>query len=138
MYLMAFCAWCLQVHDETAPFEEGLIALSSFGFGGANMHMVLQGSPGQRLALLDQGDANKAESDDEDDATGSKKPVGVAIPLAARTAQGLVYLAQVVKKVLRPVRPAPRLPGLRKSPQLQFRSKGCMYSCSFWAACSLQ
>ena len=108
------------MHDETAPFEEGLIALSSFGFGGANMHMVLQGSPGQRLALLDQGNADKAESDDEDDVTGSKKPVGAAIPLAARTAQGLVYLAQVVKKVLLPVRPAPGalLPGIRMSHQL--------------------
>ena len=73
----------MQVVDTTRPFEGGLMALSSFGFGGANMHLVMDGhKAGQRLQLvtLDNADEHK-------DAT---------IPLAARTADGLSYLANVI------------------------------------------
>ena len=76
----------MQVVDTTRPFEGGLMALSSFGFGGANMHLVMDGhKAGQRLQLVtvDSGDAKR----------------DTTIPLAARTADGLAYLARIVIEV---------------------------------------
>ena len=63
--------------------EGGLIALSSFGFGGANMHLVMDGHrAGQRLQVVtvDSGDTKRDNT----------------IPLAARTADGLAYLARII------------------------------------------
>ena len=76
----------MQVVDTTRPFEGGLMALSSFDFGGANLHLVMDGhKAGQRLQLVtvDSGDAKR----------------DTTIPLAARTADGLAYLARIVIEV---------------------------------------
>lgn len=80
---------CWQVCDETIPFSGGLIALSSFGFGGANMHLVMEGKGGSRIKML--RDSQDGSSEDEQ--------IQGVIPLAARTADGLVYLAKIIKKV---------------------------------------
>ena len=86
--------------DKTQPYEGGLMAVSSFGFGGANFHMVLEGRGAQRVQIQQAENSLHANaSDDEDDAS-AKSAVSCAVPLAARTAEGLGYLARVVNKVL--------------------------------------
>lgn len=35
----------LQVVDKAWPFNGGLVALNSFGFGGANAHVILRSNP---------------------------------------------------------------------------------------------
>ena len=61
------------------------MALSSFGFGGANMHAIMDGHrPGQRSQLV------TVEAPAQPDSI---------IPLAARTAQGLQFLANVIIEV---------------------------------------
>ena len=88
-------AHVLQVVDTTRPFEGGLLALSSFGFGGANMHMVMEGRGGSRINLV-QTDSSSSSSDSasEDGA------VDVVTPLAARTSEGLAYLAKIINEVM--------------------------------------
>lgn len=88
----------MQVVDETQPFEGGTLAVSSFGFGGANFHMVLEGKGGQRIQIQQAEDSNLAASDDEEE-IGGKSTNDSVIPLASRTAEGLVYLAKVINKV---------------------------------------
>ena len=75
------------------------MALSSFGFGGANMHMVFSGRGGQRINLL-QSDSSSSDGSVSEDA-----PADVVTPLAARTSEGLAYLAKIVNEVSRPAFP---------------------------------
>lgn len=65
------------------------------------MHMILQGEAGQRMQLQQAGRSDAALSDDDDDIDGGavKSKQQSVIPLAARTANGLAYLAKVIKKV---------------------------------------
>ena len=101
---------CLQVVDTTRPFEGGYMALSSFGFGGANMHMVFSGRGGQRINLL-QSDSSSSDGSVSEDAAAD-----VVTPLAARTSEGLAYLGKIVNEVSRPAfgpkRPTHELPFL--------------------------
>ena len=83
----------LQVVDTTRPFEGGYMALSSFGFGGANMHMVFSGRGGQRINLL-QSDSSSSDGSVSEDA-----PADIVTPLAARTSAGLAYLAKIINEV---------------------------------------
>lgn len=70
------------------------MALSSFGFGGANMHMVFSGRGGQRINLLQSDGSSGDGSVSEEAAT------EIVTPLAARTSEGLAYLAKIVNEVL--------------------------------------
>lgn len=64
------------------------------------MHLVMTGQARQRTELHQIGNSPSllGLDDDDEDAHGNK-PAQPVVPLAARTADGLVYLAQVVKKV---------------------------------------
>ena len=88
-----------QVVDKTQPFEGGLLAVSSFGFGGANFHMVLEGRGAQRVKIQQAEDSLKANASDDEDDVSARSAVSFIVPLAARTAEGLVYLAKVINKV---------------------------------------
>lgn len=79
--------------QDPTPIDHGLVALSSFGFGGANMHMVMQAYSGDRMQLL------SSDSSSEDSAPIENVPNDNITPLAARTADGLAYLAKVVNEV---------------------------------------
>ena len=84
----------MQVVDETTPIRSGLMALSCFGFGGANFHMVVKGDAAQRVQLLQSDGSSSDGSIPEEPA-----PTDSIVPLAARTAEGLAYLAKVVTEV---------------------------------------
>ena len=60
------------------------------------MHLVMQGEAGQRIQLQQASSDAPDTMEDEDSDTKSKDTI---IPLASRTAEGLVYLAKVIKKV---------------------------------------
>lgn len=60
------------------------------------MHMVMSGRGGQRINLL-QSDSSSSDGSVSEDA-----PADVVTPLAARTAEGLAYLAKIVNEVSRP------------------------------------
>ena len=91
----------LQVVDQNREFDGGLIALSSFGFGGSNMHMVMQGQkrdvPVSKNGLKQITDLNTHSVEQPDSAA-----TAVVTPLAARTAEGLSYLASVIREVRLP------------------------------------
>ena len=99
LHAVPFTAHCLilpfatQVCDETQPWDGGLVALSCFGFGGANMHMVMEGRATERVQLL-QTDSSSDSSIAEEPALSDN-----IIPLAARTSEGLAYLAKVINEV---------------------------------------
>ena len=78
---------------ESTPIDQGLVALSSFGFGGANMHMVMQSYSGDRMQLL------SADTSSDDDSVEQPAQIDNIVPLASRTAEGLAYLAKVVGEV---------------------------------------
>ena len=82
--------------EETQAWEGGLVAMSSFGFGGANMHLIMQG--GARLRTLLQQAHNASSSDVSSESDEDTRGSGNIIPLAARSAEGLVYLAGVIMK----------------------------------------
>lgn len=42
------CDFFLQVVDKNTPWEGGLVAVNSFGFGGANAHIILESHKGVR------------------------------------------------------------------------------------------
>lgn len=42
----------LRVVDRNTPWEGGLIAVNSFGFGGANAHVVLESEPAQKTRIV--------------------------------------------------------------------------------------
>lgn len=83
----------MQVMQKSTPIDHGLVALSSFGFGGANMHMVMQSYSGDRMQLL------SSDSSSEDSLPLDSGPTDNIIPLASRTADGLAYLAKIVNEV---------------------------------------
>lgn len=64
--------------------------MSSFGFGGANVHLVMEGTARSRCNLLVQKDIYNS---------GDANVAPYAIPLAARSAAGLDYLVEVIHKV---------------------------------------
>lgn len=70
------------------------MALSCFGFGGANFHMVVKGDAAQRVQLLQSDSGSSDGSIAEEPA-----PTDSIVPLAARTADGLAYLAKVITEV---------------------------------------
>ena len=83
-----------------------MVALSSFGFGGSNMHMVLEGdaSRGRITAAADTRVASVASRSLGDSAELVDLPAPAsATPLAARTAEGLAYLARTVAEVCFPM-----------------------------------
>lgn len=41
---------CVQVVDKNTPWSGGLVAVNSFGFGGANAHVILESQAGARPA----------------------------------------------------------------------------------------
>lgn len=84
----------MQVVDTTRPFEGGYMALSSFGFGGANMHMVFSAKGGQRINLL------QSDSSSSDGSVSEEAQPEIVTPLAARSSEGLAYLANIVNEVL--------------------------------------
>lgn len=112
---------CLQVVDKTQAVKPGLMALSCFGFGGANFHMVLKGDSGSRMQLL------QSDSSSNGSTAGDASASDNIVPLAARTADGLTYLAKVVKEV----KPGPIPPNLRKCSGAHVESILC--SCTDWA-----
>ena len=80
--------------DETQPWEGGKVALSSFGFSGSNVHMVMEAPSKRRQALLQattQAAATAVEG------AGTWKD-GIT-PLAARTPEGLALLAKAILEV---------------------------------------
>ena len=83
-----------------------MVALSSFGFGGSNMHMVLEGdgSRGRVIAAANTEVAPVASGSLGDSTELVDLPAaGSATPLAARTADGLAYLARTVAEVCFPI-----------------------------------
>lgn len=84
-----------QVVDETQPFQGGLMALSNFGFGGANFHMVLRGQAAERAQLL----LSDSSSSSGGSSNGEPTIGDNIVPLAARTAHGLAYLAKIINQV---------------------------------------
>lgn len=85
--------------DETQRWDGGYAAISSFGFGGANMHLVMKGRGGERIQLQTVV-GGPSDSTDEDEDFSPEPGVDASItPLAARTPEGLVYLAKIVSEV---------------------------------------
>lgn len=100
------CPNSVQVVERNQEFDGGMVALSSFGFGGSNMHMVMEGdgSRGRVIAAADTKVAPVAPGSLGDSAELVDNPVAItATPLAARTAEGLAYLARTVAEVRSPV-----------------------------------
>lgn len=97
-----------QVVDETEPFQGGLIGISSFGFGGANFHAVVEARAGQRIRLYEPAPVAapaaapppvSSSSGSDSGSEASDKPQMPMVPIVARTATGLAYLAKTIMKV---------------------------------------
>ena len=80
--------------DETQPWEGGKVALSSFGFSGSNVHMVMEAPSKRRQALLQA--AGPAAATVVEGAGPWKDGI---TPLAARTPEGLALLAKAILEV---------------------------------------
>ena len=81
--------------DKATPWQGGIAALSNFGFGGSNVHMLLSGKTRQRSQI-----SISAESA----GLAPQSPLAIAernaydtIPLATRTAEGMAELVQAIK-----------------------------------------
>ena len=74
-----------QVVADNTPWHGGTAALSSFGFGGSNVHMLIRGSPPKSSSCVvdEVGEPEVGEA--------------TIIPLASRTSQGMNALAAAVK-----------------------------------------
>ena len=79
--------------EKTTEFEGGIIALSSFGFGGSNVHFLLHGAARQRQVLP------LADSSNSDNSSAAEFQSDNIIPLAARTPEGLADLAKAIGDV---------------------------------------
>lgn len=89
--------------DATQPWQGGYAALSSFGFGGSNVHLLLHGRPGPKGQVISVT-AEVASLQPPSPAGSVQHPVDCfsgIVPLAARTAEGLEQLAAAcqVRKV---------------------------------------
>ena len=92
----------LQVVDSTRPWEGGYAALSSFGFGGSNVHLLMKGYPSPRagappLISLTAEDASLAANGAAIPAPPVAFALTDALPLAARTAEGMEKLVAAIK-----------------------------------------
>ena len=89
--------------DQTIAWGGGYSALSSFGFGGSNVHLLLQGQPSPqakpaaRVINVTAEDASLAQEGQETVDAPLAQPVDDAIPLASRTPQGIEALREAIK-----------------------------------------
>ena len=98
------CEGCflIQVVDATTAWTGGHAALSSFGFGGSNVHMLLHGRPRSRSVIsLTANDASSVPVSPrpaaaEPQPTGPDA-IGDLIPLAARTSEGMAALITAIQ-----------------------------------------
>ena len=98
----------IEVVTDLVPFTEGLAALSSFGFGGSNTHVVLEKIPEHTEFKQDRGDL-------------------YPIPYAARTSQGLAQLRQEIKDELENLpQLSAVLSNIYKTPLEKYPHKGFM------------
>ena len=92
----------VQVVDAITAWTGGFAALSSFGFGGSNVHMLLHGRPRSRSVIsLTANDASfvpmsPRPSAAEPQPTGPDA-IGNMIPLAARTSEGMAALISAIQ-----------------------------------------
>jgi hypothetical protein len=56
--LLRYQVPCLQVVTEPTPFEGGIVAISNFGFGGTNVHLLIKGGSGRRTSFSNAGTAS--------------------------------------------------------------------------------
>lgn len=88
-------AW--QVVDENTPWDGGLFAVSSFGFGGSNVHTVLRGTGKERSQSL----YSKPSPKNTGLLNGRREERDSAdiLPLAARSSEGLQAVAKLILEV---------------------------------------
>ncbi|EIE19942.1 hypothetical protein COCSUDRAFT_58179 [Coccomyxa subellipsoidea C-169] len=96
----------IKVVTETTPWEGGIVAQSNFGFGGTNVHLLVQGGPKPSLPLgfapstPDVSDGEGAAlSDSQGDTDEEFSGYNGIIPLAARTQQGFEALVKSIQAV---------------------------------------
>ncbi|EIE19938.1 hypothetical protein COCSUDRAFT_44339 [Coccomyxa subellipsoidea C-169] len=94
----------IKVVTETTPWEGGIVAQSNFGFGGTNVHLLVQGGPKPSLPLgfapstPDVSDGEGAAlSDSQGDTDEEVSGYNGIIPLAARTQQGFDALVKSIQ-----------------------------------------
>jgi len=92
----------LQVVNTTRPWEGGYAALSSFGFGGSNVHLLMHGKPGTHarappLISMAVEDASLTADGEATPAPPAGAALEDAVPLAARTAEGMEKLVAAIK-----------------------------------------
>lgn len=94
----------MQVVDQTRPWTGGFAALSSFGFGGSNVHLLMhrQANPNRvpRVISLRAEDASLTQDQGQQTDIGQLSENGLSgelIPLAARTSQGIEVLKDALK-----------------------------------------
>ena len=88
----------LKVITENLDWEGGLFAISSFGFGGTNVHAVLEGAIRSRPSAVKDGQHVKEDSICPP-AQSNPNISELGLPLLARTAAGLNRLSELVSKV---------------------------------------
>ncbi|KAK9916399.1 hypothetical protein WJX75_002178 [Coccomyxa subellipsoidea] len=94
----------IKVVTETNPWEGGIVAQSNFGFGGTNVHLLVQGGPKPSLppgfasSTPDISDGEGAMLSDSQGDTDEEVPgYNAIIPLAARTQQGFDALVKSIQ-----------------------------------------
>ena len=83
-------------------WDGGYAALSSFGFGGSNVHLLMHGQSGTqssaaRVFSITAEDATLTQDMPEAASTTPVVTTGERIPIAARTPQGIHALTQAIK-----------------------------------------
>ena len=84
-------------------WEGGYAALSSFGFGGSNVHLLLRGQPSRQAATAARvismiaEDASLAQPAEEITSAPAAPPADEVIPLASRTPMGIEALREAIQ-----------------------------------------
>lgn len=86
--------------DKSTAWEGGYAAISNFGFGGSNVHMLLHGKAhqqGRRVISLTAEDASLAPAPMPLSNPTATSELDCIIPLAARTPDGMARLAKALQ-----------------------------------------
>ena len=97
------------------PWEGGYSALSNFGFGGSNVHLLMHGKPAGKTGLINIAatDANLASLAPAQVPLVPSQPsaLDAQTPLSSRTPAGLAKLAQILQVAPRSFQPVSRRNG---------------------------